>query len=116
MKGWNESRRATESDPQPCLLLKLQSLKAGKKEKIIILIFKAYLIYRYLPYKMAVLWIRIRSNRHRFTGSVSFSTICEVSVLYLTLLHLPLLRFHCVGECWDRTQDSCDFGIGCQTL
>jgi hypothetical protein len=23
---------------------------------------------------------------------------------------------HCVGWCWDRTQDSCDFGIGCQTL
>ncbi len=30
--------------------------------------------------------------------------------------HLPPLRFHCVGGCWDRTQDSCDFGIGCQTL
>jgi hypothetical protein len=33
------------------------------------------------------------------------------SVLYSTLLHLPPL-FHCVGRCWDRTQDSCDFGIG----
>jgi hypothetical protein len=32
------------------------------------------------------------------------------------LLHLPPLRFHCVGGCWDRTQDSCDYGIGCQTL
>jgi|LakMenEpi03Aug12_release.lakeMendotaPanAssembly.Ray.scaffolds.fasta_scaffold173785_1 hypothetical protein len=21
-----------------------------------------------------------------------------------------------VGGCWERTQDSCDFGIGCQTL
>ncbi len=37
-------------------------------------------------------------------------------VLYSTLLRLPPLRFHCVGGCWDRTQDSCDFGIGCQTL
>ncbi len=37
-------------------------------------------------------------------------------VLYSTLLHLPPLRFHCVGECWDRTQDCCDFGIGIQTL
>ncbi len=37
-------------------------------------------------------------------------------VLYSTLLHLPPLRFHCVGGCWDRTQDSCDFGIGCQVL
>jgi hypothetical protein len=36
--------------------------------------------------------------------------------LYSTLLHLLPLRFHCVGGCWDRTQDSCDFGIGCQTL
>ncbi len=26
------------------------------------------------------------------------------------------LRFHCVGGCWDRTQDSCEYGIGCQTL
>ncbi len=26
-------------------------------------------------------------------------------VLYSTLLHLPPLRFHCVGGCWDRTMD-----------
>jgi len=26
-------------------------------------------------------------------------------VLYATLLHLPPLRFQCVGGCWDRTQD-----------
>ncbi len=26
-------------------------------------------------------------------------------VLYSTLLHLPPLRFHCVGGCYDRTQD-----------
>ncbi len=37
-------------------------------------------------------------------------------VLYSTLLHLPLLRFHCVGGCWDRTPDCCDFFIGSQTL
>jgi hypothetical protein len=36
-------------------------------------------------------------------------------VLYSTLLHLPSLRFHCVGGCWDRIQDCCDFGIGSQT-
>ncbi len=34
-------------------------------------------------------------------------------LLYWTLLHLPL---HCVGRCWDWTQDSCDHDIGCQTL
>ncbi len=31
--------------------------------------------------------------------------------LYLTLLHLPRVRFHYVGGCWDRAQDFCDFGI-----
>jgi hypothetical protein len=25
--------------------------------------------------------------------------------------HLPPLRFHCVGGCWDRTQDCCNFDI-----
>jgi hypothetical protein len=33
-------------------------------------------------------------------------------VRYSKLLHLPPLRFHCVGGGWDRTQDCCDdFGI-----
>jgi hypothetical protein len=32
-------------------------------------------------------------------------------VRYLTQLHLPLVRFHCVGGCWDRTLDYCNFGI-----
>jgi hypothetical protein len=41
---------------------------------------------------------------------------CMYDVLYSTLLHLPPLRFHCVGGCWDRTQDSCDYVIGCQML
>jgi hypothetical protein len=35
-------------------------------------------------------------------------------VLYSTLLHLLPVKFHCVGGCWDRIQDCCDFGI--QTL
>ncbi len=29
---------------------------------------------------------------------------------YSILLHLPPLRFHCVGGCWDRTLDCYDFG------
>jgi len=37
-------------------------------------------------------------------------------VRYSTLLNLPPLRFHCVGGCWDRIQDSCDYGTGCQVL
>ncbi len=49
------------------------------------------------------------------TGRNNFR-IFFMSVLYSTLLHLPPLRFHCVVGSWDRTQDSCDFGIGCQTL
>ncbi len=32
-------------------------------------------------------------------------------VRHSTLLHLPPLWFHCVGGCWNRTQDSCDYGI-----
>jgi hypothetical protein len=30
---------------------------------------------------------------------------------YSTLLHLPPLRFHCVGGCWDPTQDCCDLAL-----
>jgi hypothetical protein len=37
-------------------------------------------------------------------------------VLYSTLFHLPTLTLHCVGGCWDRTVDNCDFGNGSQTL
>jgi hypothetical protein len=37
-------------------------------------------------------------------------------VLNSTLLYLPSLRFICVGGCWDRTPDSCDYGIDCQAL
>jgi hypothetical protein len=33
------------------------------------------------------------------------------SVRYSTLFHLPSLRFHRVGGCWDGTQDCCNFGI-----
>jgi hypothetical protein len=36
-------------------------------------------------------------------------------IRYSTLLHLPPLRFHCVGEYW-RTQDCCDFVIDSQTI
>ncbi len=33
-------------------------------------------------------------------------------VLCSTLFHLPPLIFHSVGGCWDRTEDSWNFGIG----
>jgi hypothetical protein len=48
-----------------------------------------------------------------FTGG--FSGFC--TVLYSTLLHLPLLRFYTVSEdAGIEPQGSCDFGIGRQTL
>jgi hypothetical protein len=39
-----------------------------------------------------------------------------LSLLYSTLLHLPPIRFHCVGGCWDQSGDSCDFNISSQML
>ncbi len=35
---------------------------------------------------------------------------------FSTLLHLPPLRLHCVGGCWDRTQNYFDFAIDSLTL
>jgi hypothetical protein len=40
----------------------------------------------------------------------------KLSSFFSTLFHLPPLRSHCVGGCWNRTQDSCDYCIGSQTL
>jgi hypothetical protein len=35
---------------------------------------------------------------------------------YSTLLFLAPLRFDCVGKCWDRTHDCCEFSIDRQRL
>ncbi len=43
-----------------------------------------------------------------FLHTTGFLCLFTVS----SLLHLPPVRFHCVGGCWDRTQNCCDFGIG----
>ncbi len=50
-------------------------------------------------------WMGKKKNLNwiRGGGGLDFSVLCSI------LLHLPPLRFLCVGECWDRTQDSCDF-------
>jgi hypothetical protein len=56
--------------------------------------------------------IEAKQKRAEFFYRVFFS----FSVRYSTLLHLPPLKFHCVGQCWYRTEDSCDFGIDSQTL
>jgi hypothetical protein len=45
----------------------------------------------------------------RSPASLNFSFY----VRYSTPLLLPPIIFHCVGGCWDRTQDCCDFG-NCQ--
>jgi hypothetical protein len=37
-------------------------------------------------------------------------------IRYSTLLHLPPIRFHCIGGCWERAYDCSDFGIDSQTL
>ncbi len=50
------------------------------------------------------------------TQAASCCWILFFYVPYSTLLHQPPLRFHCVGGCWDRTQDCCDFDIDSQTL
>ncbi len=63
-----------------------------------------------LTERVEVEW-RYILNRRIF--SVFF---CAVTVLYSTLLHLPPLRFHCVGGCWDWTEDCCDIGIDTQSL
>jgi hypothetical protein len=37
-------------------------------------------------------------------------------MIFIIASCLPPRRFYFVGGCWDRTKDSCDYGIGCQTL
>ena len=52
-------------------------------------------------------------SKHYFR---EISNWCIFPAFFLHLLQLPPRRFHCVGRCWDRTQDCCKFGIGSQTL
>ncbi len=62
----------------------------------------------------AVLIIRLFSV---FFSSLLTGIVLEFFyVMYSKQLHLRPLRFHCVGGCWDRTQDCCDFGNGSQTF
>ncbi len=73
--------------------------------------------------RVSLLWKtterRMQGTGHQpadYTEHIIYRGIFFMYVLYSTLLHHPPLRFPCVCGCWDRTQDSCDFGIGCQTL
>jgi hypothetical protein len=53
-------------------------------------------------------------NSFRTTCLKQFLTggLMHLLELYSTLLHLPPLRINCVRECWDLSQNCCDFGIG----
>ncbi len=56
----------------------------------------------------------LKRVKHKIKGGYFFGCFF---ILYSALLHLPPLRFHCVDECWDRTQeDRCNCCIGSQTL
>ncbi len=59
-----------------------------------------------------ILYIPLRWEKPGLKPELLNRGIFWIFSLYLTLLHLPPVRFHCVGGCWDRTQDCCDFGIG----
>jgi hypothetical protein len=56
--------------------------------------------------------VRMEPNQTLKGNFLNFSFYVRYSIL----LHLPPLRIQCVGGCWDRTQDSFDYGIVCQTL
>jgi hypothetical protein len=54
--------------------------------------------------------IRTYASPSHIKGSLEYffllqGDFLDFYVLYLTLLHLPPLRFRCVGGHWDRTQD-----------
>jgi hypothetical protein len=66
-----------------------------------------------------VLWNRNDLLRFRIRLPI-FSRFLDFSFSFYVhcskLLHLPRIRFHCVGGRWDRIQDCCDFDIDSQTL
>ncbi len=84
-------------------------------------IYESFLRYPYsatfllFPYVLQILTHKSCSF-YRQLLKEDFLDFSFFQVLYSTLLHLPLLRFHCVGACRDRTQNCCDFGIDSQTL
>ena len=72
----------------------------------------------YAPHTVALCQRRRRMRQLKQKGilgeRIEIITASKMLVnSYSTLLHLPPLRFYCVGGCWDRTQA---FGIDSQTL
>ncbi len=77
------------------------------------------------PWVIILCCLRSAGNPRTFTTTSRYTSFLTKTnnrkihlyiVRYSTLLHLAPLRFHCVGGCWDRTQDCCDFVIDSQTL
>jgi hypothetical protein len=58
----------------------------------------------------------LQPRQHACTRSNQRHVRSKNMYCVLTLFHLPTLRFHSVGGCWDRTQDSDDYGTECQAL
>ncbi len=65
-------------------------------------------------YSVRNLGVNYENNVANFEYTATIQYFFDV--LYSSLLHLPPLRFHYVGGCWDRNQDCCDFGTGSQML
>jgi hypothetical protein len=63
-------------------------------------------IFAVVPYQLQ----GTTSQRHRHLSCQQVITdiflFFYFYVRYSTLLRLPPLRLHCVGGCWDRTQDN----------
>ncbi len=84
-------------------------LNAAKSIKLIFLPIS--LILRFNPIK----FFKLKPCRAYIDSKGELFWIFSFYALYSTLLHLPPLRFLCIGGCWGRTQDCCDFGIDSQT-
>jgi hypothetical protein len=64
--------------------------------------------------RFPIIWEKCANGEGAYLSMTAPDTLCSFFlggggififfVLYSTLLHLPPLRFHCDGGCWDRTQ------------
>jgi hypothetical protein len=50
----------------------------------------------------------VLSNSQIYKGGYIFFYFLST---FFNTLHLPPLGMHCVGGCWDRTQNCCDFAL-----
>ncbi len=77
------------------------------KQKIVrktLILIALWLLYDFFIWKQC----GIRNIKNR---GIFFEFFKMYSVHNSTLLHPSTIRFECVGGCWDRTQDCCDYGI-----